>query len=555
MDIENTEIQEMDMAQLLAEHESAAKAKSVDLGSILMAKVISISEDGLWVDTGEKKEAFIPSNEFKKNNFFSPGDTIPVILSTKSGKMGSQTHVSWRKAAEQMAWEHITQSKNRNLPVTVKVIGDIKGGLLLECEDVLTAFMPASHVDIRPVKDLKSFKNKTFTASIVESEPHKGKLILSRKIVLSQENQKKKEEILSRLKDGEVHTGVVTGITSFGAFVDLGGVEGLLHIGELEWARTRKVSDVVKVGQEITVKIIKFDLESEKISLSRKTLLPHPWDNIESRFPIDSQVSGKITSVTDFGAFVEIAPQVEGLLHGSEILWGEPNPKPGAHLKVGQTLLLKIIGVDRQKEKISLSLKRNQESPWKRISENYPPGSTVKVKITHLAPYGAFARLPEGFEGLIHISDFSWVKRIPHPNDMVKSGQEIEVKIISVKPDTEKISFGIKQMKPNPFETYRKGFKVSGSITQVTDQGAHLEIEPDLEGYIPLSEVSIERVDSAKKVFKIGDTAEAKVIAVDAKNRRIQLSVRSIEQDQHRQAVKKYSAHLPRPNLGELLDN
>ncbi len=551
-DLEDIDSQEMDMATALAEHEADAVAKSADSSAILMAKVVSISEEGVLVDLGEKKESLIPKDEFRHGISFAAGESIPVFVS-RNGK--GPARVSWKRAAEQLAWEHVQQSKLRNLAVTAVVMGETKGGLLLECEGILQAFMPASHVDVRGAKDLKSFKGQTFHAYIVEIEPRQGKLVLSRKLWLSEENQKKKTETMGKLNEGDTHSGVVTGITSFGAFVDLGGIEGLLHIGELEWARTKKVSDVLKTGQKIEVKIIKLDRENEKISLSRRELMPHPWENVESKFPIGTVVSGKVTSLTDFGAFLEIAPQVEGLLHASEITWKDASPKPKTLLKVGQTLSVKIIGLSREKEKISLSLKRTEENPWEKMKQTYPQGTILKVTVTHLVAFGAFARLPNGIEGLVHISDFSWLKRIAHPQDVLKPGEEIEVKILEVHPDKEKISLGIKQLKPNPYETYKKGSHVTGKITQVTDQGALMMIEPDLEGYIPVSEVSMEKVDSAKKVLKEGDDAEAKVTLVDVKERKIQLSIRQLDQELQRQAVKKYSAKVPRPKLGEILDS
>ncbi len=550
-DIEDIESQEIDMATALAEHEAASKAAIPENASIVMAKVISISDEGVMVDIGEKKETLLPRQEFGKAIAFTAGESIPVYMS----RNGGNARISWRKAVEQMAWEHIEQTKLRNLPISATVQGETKGGLIVECEGILNAFMPASHVDVRPVKDLKSLKGKVFQTYIVEAERGKGKLVLSHKLWLSEENQKKKTETMALLKEGDIRKGVVTGITSFGAFVDLGGIEGLLHIGELEWAHTKKVSDVLKAGQEIEVKILKIDKEAEKISLSRRELLPHPWDKIEERFPVGTAVSGKITSLTDFGCFVEIAPNVEGLLHASEISWKEANPKPKSILKNGQTIQVKIISVSRDKEKISLSLKRTQENPWDTLRKTYPTGSVIKVTVTNLVPFGAFARLPNGIEGLIHISDFSWVKRIAQPQDVLKSGDEIEVKVLEINPDKEKIAFGLKQMKQNPYETYKKGAHVSGKITQVTDQGALMEIEKDLEGYIPLSETSMEKVDSAKKVLKEGDLVEAKVMNVDPKERKLQVSIRQLDQELQRQAVKKYSAKIPRPKLGELFDS
>ena len=546
--------EEMDMAQLLAQHEAASESHAIENNSILIAKIAALSQDGVMVDIGKKKEVLIPIKEFGKSaDRLVIGGTLPVLVISDGGG-NRPVKVSWRAANERMAWEHAGEAQKRNLPIQARVKGEIKGGLLLECEGALTAFMPASHVDVRPLHDLKRFKGQTLSAYVVELDAKKNKLILSRKLWLSEENQKKKSETLAHLKTGDTRKGVVTGIASFGAFVDLGGIEGLLHIGELEWAHTKKVSDVLKAGQEIEVKILKFDPETEKISLSRKELLPHPWDGVESRFPAGGLVKGKVTTVTDFGAFVEIAPHVEGLLHASELSWKSMSPRPRDYVKAGQVIQVMILSVNREKEKISLSLKRLEASPWEKIVHDFPVGSKTQVTITNLVSFGAFARLPNGIEGLIHISDFSWVKRISHPRDVLKEGQETLVKILEIDPAKEKISFGIKQLKPNPYETYKKGARVSGPVTQVTAAGALVQIEPDLEGFVPAREISQEKAEQPKLSLSVGDKVEAKVILVNLKEKKIQLSIRQLEQELERAAVKKYSKSVPRPNLGELLE-
>lgn len=549
--------EEMGMAELLAQEESAAGSTASAENSFLMAKVISIIEDGALVDIGEKSEALIPRDEFDKSAPFSIGETVPVMLHSKARENG-YLKVSWQAARERMAWEHVEQAFKRKLPIQAKVKSETRGGLLIECEGGLVGFIPASQVDIRPARDLKRWKGQAVSVYVMEYDPGKNNLVCSRKLWISEENQKKKSETLAGLKPEDIKKGVVTGVTSFGAFVDIGGIEGLLHIGELEWAHTNKVSDILKVGQEIEVKVIKFDPETEKLSLSRKALLPHPWEKIEERFPVGTITEGKVVSLTDFGAFVEIAPQVEGLLHASEISWESFSQKPQERLKAGQTIQVKIIHVDRKQGKISLSLKRTQASPWGALQENHPVGSAVKVAVSYLVPFGAFARMPNGIEGLIHISDFSWTKRVRHPEDVLKIGEELEVKVLEIDSENEKISFGIKQLKPNPYETYAKGNRLTVTITQVTEAGAVAEIEPGLEGFLPRSEISNEqreKIEQPGSLLSVGDKVDAQVIAVDPKERKISLSIKKLEMELQRAAAKKYSAKTPRPKLGELLDS
>lgn len=544
----------MGMAELLAQEESESEQAESSEHSLISAKVVSIVDEGALVDIGEKAEALVPRTEFGQTPPFAVGDTIHVV-SLSRGPKGGNRRVSWRAARDRMAWEQIEQIYRSKQPVQVKIKAETRGGLIAECENGITGFIPASQIDVRPSRDLKKWKGQTVSVYVAEFDSRKNNLVLSRKLWVSEENEKKKTETMATLKEGDVKQGTVTGITSFGAFVDIGGVEGLLHIGELEWARTNKVSDVLKVGQKVEVKVIKLDLQAEKISLSRKALLPHPWDNVDKRFPVNSIVDGKVVSVTDFGAFVEIAPQVEGLLHASEISWNAFSQKPQEVLKAGEKIKVKVISVNHEQQKISLSLKRTKESPWDRIEQKYPVGSVAKVTVSYLVPFGAFVRLEEGVEGLIHISDFSWAKRVRHPEDVIKVGQELEVRVLEIDSTKEKISFGLKQLKANPYEAYSKGKRVAGAITEVNDSGAVVEIEPELEGFIPRSEISSERFERPSDVLTVGEKVEAKVILVDPKERKINLSIRQLELDLQRAAEKKYSAKNPRPKLGELLDS
>ena len=542
------------MAELLAEEERSASEAAAERRDtpFIEATVVSITKDGALVDVGAKSEALIPAEEFGGEVPFSVGDKVQVMR--RPGTKEGLPRVSWRAAREQTAWVDIDKLLKERTPIKVRIKSEIRGGLLAETENGLTGFIPASQVDVRPTHDLKRWKGQTVTVYIMEADPRKNNLVLSRKQWAAEQNEKKKGETLSTLKVGDIRKGTVTGVTSFGAFVDIGGVEGLLHIGELEWAHTNKVADVLKVGDEIEVKVIRFDPEHNKISLSRKELLPHPWSDVEQRFPAGTAVKGKVTTLTDFGAFVEIAPQVEGLVHATEIAW-QTGGKPQDLLKVGQEVEVKVLSVNRDKEKISLSIKRVTGNPWDTITEKYPPGTTAKVVVTSLAPFGAFARLPEGIEGLIHVSDFFWTKRVRHPEDVLKVGEEIEVKVLEYDREKEKMSFGIKQLKASPYEAYTKGAKVTGTVTKVSDAGVFVELEPEVEAYMPGSEVSSDRYEKPTELLKVGDRIEAKVILVDPKERKIQISIRQLERDLQRAAAKKYSGKTRGPALGELLDS
>ncbi len=544
--------EEMGMAELLAQEESAGGADSQN-GSFITVRVVSFNKDGALVNTGSKAEALIPKSEFGEEAPFAVGDSVQVLRDSSSRVEGYLT-VSWKAARDRTSWREVQELHKNKTPIPVKVKALIKGGLTVECLSGLTGFMPASQVDVRMSRNLEKWVGQTLTAYIMEFDVRKNNLVLSRKTFVAEENAKKKAETLQHIKVGDVRQGVVTGITTFGAFVDIGGIEGLLHIGELEWAHTKKVSDVLKVGQQIDVKIIKMDPQTEKVSLSRKSLMPHPWENVEQRFPAGAVVKGKITSFTDFGVFLELAPQVEGLLHQTEISWKHETQNPKELFKVGQELEVKVLSANREKEKISLSLKRVGENPWDSLMQKYPEGSTVKVTVTSLAPFGAFARLEAGMEGLIHISDFSWAKRVRHPEDVLKPGQEIEAKVLEIDPQKEKISLGLKQLKANPFETYAKGKKVKGVVSQVNDAGAVVALEPDVEGFVPYGEVSTEKFEKVSDVLKEGQEIEGKIMLVDAKERKIHISIRQLDRDLQRAAVRKYSGNTPGPALGDLFE-
>ncbi len=534
VEIETTEI--MDMGQLLAQ-----EAKVSENGPrFLMAIAVSIIKEGLLVDIGGKREALIPRAEFEGEIPFKAGDSIPVLKSSGE-KAEGYFRVSWKAAREKLGWEEIEKAFQNKVPLTVQVVKEIKGGLLVNCNNGLQGFLPASQVDVRQNSDLKSWKGKSITVYVIQYDIYKNNLVFSRKGWVLEENQKKKEELLKVLKVGDIFKGIVRGMTPYGAFVDIGGLEGLLHIGEVDWSHTKKLSQILKMGQEIEVKVIKLDLATEKVSLSRKELLPHPWEGVEEKFKIGMVVKGKVTHCAEFGAFVEIAPNVEGLVHNSEISWEEEVKNPKNHLKVGQIYEAKILNISREKEKISLSIKRVQLSPWEAVSRKYPAGSTVKVKITSFAPFGAFAKIPEGLNGLIHISDFSWTKKIEKPEEILQIEQEVDVKVLEIHPLKEKMSFGLKQMKGNPYDQFYKRSRIKGKITQILEAGAFVDLGNEVEGFIPYSEISSEKFNQLEEVLKIGEEIEGIVTLTDPKEKRIQISIAQLERELQKTAQKKYS--------------
>ncbi|OGR81115.1 MAG: hypothetical protein A3I11_06815 [Elusimicrobia bacterium RIFCSPLOWO2_02_FULL_39_32] len=543
--------EEIGMAELL-EQESAAQSSNQN--PIFMAEIVSVVKDGVLVDTGRKMEALIPMEEFGTKFPFKVGEMIPVCK-VQGNSSDGHAKVSWKRAQEQIAWEEVEQALRTKTPLQAKIVLEIKGGLVVECENGLRGFLPASQIDVRPVRDLKKWMGQKITVYVMDFDAHKNNLVLSRKLWKSEEDQKKREEILTVLKVGDKREGIVRGITSYGAFIDIGGMEALLHIGELDWAHTKRVKDVLKIGQRIEVQVIAIDQESQKIALSRKTLLTHPWEKIEERFPLGSIQDGRVTHLTDFGAFVEICPNVEGLAHISEISWSSDKKKPKELLKAGQKVQVKILAIDREKEKISLSIKRAGQSPWEMFPSKYRVGSLVKVRISSLASFGAFASLPEGPEGLIHISDFSWTQKIENPKEVLKVGEIVEVKVLEIDAKKEKISFGLKQKESNPFEAIRKRSKLKGKVVSIESSGAIIDLENQLQGFIAMAELSSEKFVHPTDIIKVGEEIEAVVTDVNAKERRVYLSIKRLEHQLQRAAAEKYSKKSPGPALGQLFNS
>jgi len=541
-------IDEMSMSDLLA-----GMPEKVSNGTIVQARVLGKNADGVLVDIGLKMEGLIPKAEFSdfdKNLPFKEGDTISVLVRHIEGH--DQHHkISWRAARELGSWERLAASFQGQTAVEGTITRKIKGGYVVDIG--VDAFLPGSQLDLRPRHDADAWVGKKLSFLITEMERGKSNVVLSRRRLLERERTKQRETTLSGLTEGQVVSGTVTSVTSFGAFVDIGGIEGLLHISDMAWHRPEKPEQVVKVGETLQVKILKHDASTHRISLGLKQLLPHPWQNVPQRYPVGSVVKGRITTMTTFGAFVEIEPGVEGLIHVSEISWKERVAKPQDAFKAGEEITAKVLLVDLAKEKLSLSVKRMGPSPWDITKANHPNGSRIKGRVTHLTTFGAFVMLPEGIEGLVHVSDLSWTQKVQNPADVVQVGQEIEVVVMDVKADAEKIVLSLKHTQPDPMTTMRQGQAVTGKITSVSDVGATVDLGNGIEGFVRRQELS---TDGERNPIKpaVGEEVTASVLRVDARERKLDLSIKRHDRDEERHMMKRYGGQHQEPlTLGQVL--
>jgi len=539
---------EMTMAELL--NESAPQSRS---GSLVTAHVVEVSPTGVLVDVGLKVEGFIPIAEFR--GAAKPpvvGDSFPALIKRVSGPEGHPL-VSFKEARDRSHMTHVIQARDTGNPLDGTVIRPVKGGLIVDIG--MEAFLPASQVDRRPVKDLASWVGQKIQVQVIEMDAAKGNVVVSRRKILDKAAAQKRDETLKNLQVGSVHKGTVTSLTGFGAFVDIGGVEGLLRITDVSWGWVGKLSDALKVGQEIDVKVLKFDPATGKIGLGRKQLMAKPWDSIDTKCPVGSIQKGKVTSIADFGAFVEIEPGIEGLIHQSEFSWKERGVKPKDVLKVGDETYVYILSINKADEKMALSLKRAGENPWVEAAQQYRPGTRVKGVVTNTLPVGAFVRLPSGIEGMIRVTDLSWTKTPLHPKEMLSVGQEVEAVVLEVNPTTEKMNLGLKQLAEDPYAAFAANAVVEAKVVRLADHGAYLELAPDIEGYVHVSEIpSEERLKHPSEALTVGQTVTALVVKNDRKKRRIDLSISKHEKREERRLLKQYRATPGGVSLGDVTD-
>ncbi|MBI3291200.1 MAG: 30S ribosomal protein S1 [Elusimicrobia bacterium] len=534
--------------------------------TVRSARVIGIVPEGVFVDVGLKSEGLIPREELSEEELkeLRPGQNVPVVI-RRWGSAEGHAVVSWRQARERQAWERVGEAHRTGAALEGRVSRRVKGGLMVNVG--LEAFLPGSQIDRRPVKDIDRWVGQAVKVLVTEVDRGRGNVVVSRRKFVDQEFQLKREVTLASLKQGEVRQGEVTGITSFGAFVDLGGVEGLLHIGDIAWQRTARVDKVLSVGQTIQVKVLKHDPATGRVSLGLKQLTTHPWEGIAARYPVGSQASGRVTTLTNFGAFVEIEPGVEGLIHVSELSWKQRVNHPQAILSAGQTVTVRVLHVDPAKEKLSLSLKRIGPNPWEEVHRNHPIGSRVRGPITHLPSFGAFMMLPEGVEGLIHVSDLFWSRRVRTPSEVLSVGQEVEAVVLEVNAESEKIALSLKHLTDDPLLKYETGAVVTGQVARVGEGGVVVALESDVEGVIPMREIGRGAAGSRRggtkkgvpvktepeEGLKVGDAVTAKVLRVDHRERRLELSLKRYEREQERAMVAQYTTPPAPLSLKELL--
>lgn len=543
------------MEELLAE----SKIELLKEGSVISGTIMEIRPTEVVIDFGGKAEGTIPAHEFLDLGELEIGSDLEIFLERLEDRDGNP-QLSFDKAEQKKNWEKIVNTCEEGSVITGRVRSKVKGGLVVNIG--VDAFLPSSQVDIQAPKNLDQFVGQTFDFKVVKINRERKNIVVSRRELIEERRQDKKREILSKIKPGETRRGMVKNITDYGAFIDLDGLDGLLHITDMSWGRVSHPSEMVKTGEEITVCIIDIDQNRERVSLGLKQLSSNPWDDIEKKFPINAKVRGKVVNLVPYGAFIELEEGVEGLVHVTEMSWTKRITKPGEVLNVGDEVDAVVLGIQKDDQKISLGLRQLEVNPWDMATHNYPPGARVRGKVRNLTSYGAFVELEEGIDGMVHVSDMSWTRKINHPSEMVKKGDEVDAIVVEVDVENQRISLGMKQLTQDPWEDidrlYRMGDVIKGTVARVAGYGAFIELEHDIDGLVHISQISEERVEKIKDFLNEGDEVSARVIKIDKDERRIGLSVKAADYDEDALA-KEVAAYDEvgedlTTSLGDLLD-
>jgi small subunit ribosomal protein S1 len=506
----------------------ASSIKNYREGSIVKGHILEVRPREFLVDIGYKSEGVIPAAEFDEPEGVEVGDEIEVLLERLENDEGMVV-LSKEKAAQRQNWEKIVGVFKGDGLIKGKVRSVVKGGLTVNVG--VEAFLPASQIDIIPPKDLQQFVGNVYDFRIVKINEDRKNVVLSRREIIEQERSEKRQKFLGGVNIGDRIQGTVKNITDFGAFVDLDGIDGLLHVTDMSWARLNHPGELLKVGQALEVQVLDINKDKERVSLGLKQMQSNPWDRIEERFPVGQKVSGKVTNLMPYGAFVQIEEGVEGLIHVSELSWTKRIARPSDVLNLGQEVEAIVLGVNKEEQKISLGVRQLEPNPWDEIELRYMIGKQVKGKVRNMTAYGAFIELEEGIDGMIHVSDLSWTRKINHPSEMLKKGDDIEAVVIDIDKANQRISLGIKQLDTDPWKEietrFRIGDLVKGTVSKLTNFGAFVQLEDDIDGLVHISQISEERIDKVKDVLKIGSEVEARVIKVDKAERRIGLSIKA----------------------------
>jgi len=506
--------------------------QNVQLGEVVKGKVVQIMPEMIMVDVGWKTEGYIPAREVKDdqgNITISVGDEIEVLVDRRDSE--GNLVLSRDKAARIKVWDDVKDACEQNQTMKGTIVERVKGGLSVDIG--IPAFLPGSQVDIRPIRDLDKYVGQTLAFNVIKYDRKRNNVVLSRRAILEKEREQEKQQTLSNIAEGKIVEGIIKNITDYGLFIDLGGIDGLLHVTDISWGRITRPSDVFNRGDKITVKVLSFDPEKERVALGLKHLIDNPWENILEKYPSGSVVQGKVVNLTDYGVFVELEPGVEGLIHVSEMFWTREIRHPSKVLSLGQVINVMVLDVNIEAKRVSLGLKQTTPNPWETLKQKYPEGTIVKGVIRNITNFGIFVGIEDGIDGLIHLSDISWKQRVKHPSELFKKGQEIESMVLHIDVETEKFSLGIKQIEKDPWEElsakYIPGSSVTGRVTNITDFGIFVEIEEGIEGLVHISELSQKRIKSASELFSVGDTVSAAVKNIDLKNRKIRLSIKDLE--------------------------
>ena len=520
----------------------------INQGQIIDVVIVAENDEGFMVDLGMKSEGLIPKSEFEGMEIpkeLTVGATVKVFVKNTRGRI----QLSYREVLEKKAWDDVEEVFKSKKTIKGTIIKSVKGGFIVNVG--VNAFLHISQVDIVFVNQPEKYIGKTFDFVITEFDRYDKKITLSRRKILEDEKAAKRAAMFESLNEGQILDGTVKKIIPSAAFVDLGGVDGFLHIGELAWYKVKKVEDILHVGQVIRVQILKIDKEQEKISVSMKQLVTNPWDSAGEKYIAGLIMKGKVTSVMPYGAFIELEKGVEGLLPISEYAWNDSEHLFKKEVKEGQELEVKVINCDKETKKISLSVKQMHQNPWEIAARHYVPGTKVKGVVKNITPFGAFVKLPEGVEGLIHISDFSWLKNIKHPEDVVKKDQEVEAVVLSVNTQNEKIALSIKHLTQDPYKKYKLGTTVKGKVVRVAEFGVFIEVEPNIEVLVKKTELSFE--NKIGELPKEGEEIEAKIIKADLRERKLEASIKKFEKAQEKELIKQFSSNDEKPTLGDIL--
>ncbi|MGB8681349.1 MAG: 30S ribosomal protein S1 [Candidatus Binatus sp.] len=513
-------------------------------GDVLVGRVLLITRDSVIIDINYKCEGQVPLAEFLDHEghpTVKEGDEVDVYFEGTETENGT-VMLSHAKAEKFKVWRELDKAFQAETPVEGVVLGKVKGGLKVDIG--VPAFLPGSHVDIRPARNLDRYVGQRGRFQILKFNRARGNVVVSRRSVLERERASLKEQTLKVLEEGVILEGTVKNITDYGAFIDLGGIDGLLHITDMAWGRLQHPSEVLKVGDKVKVVVLKYDAERERVSLGMKQIMPDPWTKVAEAYPPGTRIKGKVVSVTDYGAFVEIEKGVEGLIHVSEMSWSKRAVHPSKVVNPNDLVEVQVLGVDEANRRISLGLKQTEANPWEELGLKHPIGSQVKGKVKSITDFGVFVEIEPGIDGLVHISDLSWTKKIRHPSEVVKKGDELDATVLGIDVENERVSLGVKQLTTDPWNTvaerYPVNTRIHGKVSSVADFGVFVEIEEGIEGLIHISQLSNERVDKPSSLYKVDDELDALVVQLDAKERRIGLSIKAVKQHEEREEMQAY---------------